>query len=219
MIRSNLKSVMNNKKITAQEIHNRTGISRNTLRLLTLNKSKGIQFDTLDELLNVLDCSIEDLFIHIPGDLKVSVDFIEGDVYLKYSTGKVSEKIKIEYEIDSYTIQLKESEEFVEAVYRFMNYSPGIIEIIMYMMILEMIKNKKIPEASDVAIVEHEFISRIKTLDRYDETFVSLKDGKFNSLIMFHYLQKIKKDIEGAEVKFGMTTTGELHITFPDMED
>lgn len=219
MIRSNLKSVMNNKKITAQEIHNRTGISRNTLRLLTLNKSKGIQFDTLDELLNVLDCSIEDLFIHIPGDLKVSIDFIEGDVYLKYSTGKVSEKIKIEYEIDSYTIQLKESEEFVEAVYRFMNYSPGIIEIIMYMMILEMIKNKKIPEASDVAIVEHEFISRIKTLDRYDETFVSLKDGKFNSLIMFHYLQKIKKDIEGAEVKFGMTTTGELHITFPDMED
>ena len=61
MIKFNLKKVMKNKKMTLKELSTKTNLSINTLSLLSTGKSKGIQFDTLEKLINALDCQIVDL--------------------------------------------------------------------------------------------------------------------------------------------------------------
>ncbi|MFW0762008.1 helix-turn-helix domain-containing protein [Staphylococcus cohnii] len=63
MIKFNLKKVMKEKKITLKELSNNTGLSINTLSLLSTGKSKGIQFDTLEKIVQTLDCNVKDLII------------------------------------------------------------------------------------------------------------------------------------------------------------
>ncbi|MEX6015011.1 helix-turn-helix domain-containing protein [Mammaliicoccus sciuri] len=41
----------------------KTGLSINTLSLLSTGKSKGIQFETLERIVDILECKIEDLII------------------------------------------------------------------------------------------------------------------------------------------------------------
>ncbi|MGM7692216.1 helix-turn-helix domain-containing protein [Staphylococcus saprophyticus] len=63
MIKFDLKNIMKDKKITLQKLSQKTGLSINTLSLLSTGKSKGIQFDTLNKIINALNCSIEDLIV------------------------------------------------------------------------------------------------------------------------------------------------------------
>lgn len=63
MLKFNLKRIMDDNGITIQELHERTGISRNAISLLYNNKSKGIQLDTLDKITKALGLySFEDIF-------------------------------------------------------------------------------------------------------------------------------------------------------------
>lgn len=64
MITINLRNVLEKKDISIKEIFEKTGISRNTLSLMANGKTTGIQFDTLEKLLGVLDCDIEDLITY-----------------------------------------------------------------------------------------------------------------------------------------------------------
>lgn len=63
MIKFNLKKLMKDKKVTLKELSSKTGLSINTLSLLSTGRSKGIQFDTLERIVNILECKIEDLII------------------------------------------------------------------------------------------------------------------------------------------------------------
>ncbi|MCJ1783231.1 helix-turn-helix domain-containing protein [Mammaliicoccus sciuri] len=63
MIKFNLKKIMKDKKVTLKELSSKTGLSINTLSLLSTGRSKGIQFDTLERIVNILECKIEDLII------------------------------------------------------------------------------------------------------------------------------------------------------------
>ena len=63
MIKFNLKKMMKEKKITLKELSSKTGLSINTLSLLSTGKSKGIQFETLEKIIRTLDCSVKDLII------------------------------------------------------------------------------------------------------------------------------------------------------------
>ncbi|WP_413489245.1 helix-turn-helix domain-containing protein [Carnobacterium divergens] len=97
MIDISLKDVMaeNNKSIT--DIHNATGISRNTLGLLANGVSKGIQFDTLEKIINYLDCDIEDI---------LEVRFNNQDLLVELQNfDEQSSTIKISNE-DGYSITL-----------------------------------------------------------------------------------------------------------------
>lgn len=64
MIKINLKKILEEKDISIKEIYEKTGISRNTLSMMANGKTTGIQFDTLEKLLSVLDCEIEELIIY-----------------------------------------------------------------------------------------------------------------------------------------------------------
>ncbi|PKE16727.1 helix-turn-helix domain-containing protein [Macrococcoides caseolyticum] len=63
MIIFNLKEELKKKDMTLTELAQKTQLSINTLSLLSTGKSKGIQFDTLEKIVNILDCKVEDLII------------------------------------------------------------------------------------------------------------------------------------------------------------
>lgn len=73
MIFFDLKNVAALNRKTFTEIHNETGISRNTLTSLGNGKSKGIQFDTLDKLCKSLNCSVSELIRFVPDDYIVTM--------------------------------------------------------------------------------------------------------------------------------------------------
>lgn len=61
MIKVKLKEILNDKGLTITELHERTGISKNTLSLMVNEKSKGIQYDTLDKILKATNVGVSDL--------------------------------------------------------------------------------------------------------------------------------------------------------------
>ncbi|PTJ28478.1 helix-turn-helix domain-containing protein, partial [Staphylococcus simulans] len=63
MIKFNLKKVMKEKKVTLKELSRDTGLSVNTLSLLSTGKSKGIQFDTLEKIIQSLKCNVKGLIV------------------------------------------------------------------------------------------------------------------------------------------------------------
>ncbi len=68
MIKNRLSTVMGNKRMKPQEIVTLTGISRKTIYNIYNDKTKGIEFDTLDKLCFALECTPNDLFRYIPDE-------------------------------------------------------------------------------------------------------------------------------------------------------
>ena len=68
MIKNRLSTVMGNKRMKPQEIVTLTGISWKTIYNIYNDKTKSIEFDTLDKLCFALDCTPNDLFRYIPDD-------------------------------------------------------------------------------------------------------------------------------------------------------
>lgn len=61
MIKSNLSTLMGAQRLTITDIHNKTGLSRNTISNLYHDKATRIDYDTLDKLCIALNCE--------PGDM------------------------------------------------------------------------------------------------------------------------------------------------------
>ncbi|UTG99337.1 helix-turn-helix domain-containing protein [Macrococcoides canis] len=99
MIEFNLRKIMNEQKMTLKELSERTNISINTLSLLSTGKSQGIQFKTLNNLVEALGCNIEDLFTHF---------FEDKDTVIKKINELKEEKMIIENEIQKLTEILEE---------------------------------------------------------------------------------------------------------------
>lgn len=68
MIKNRLSTVMGNKRMKPQEIVTLTGISGKTIYNIYNDKTKGIEFDTLDKLCFALECTPNDLFRYIPDE-------------------------------------------------------------------------------------------------------------------------------------------------------
>ena len=66
MIKNRLSEVMGIKRVKSYEIEKLTGISRKTLYNIYNDKTKGIEFETLNKLCYALDCTPNDLFRYIP---------------------------------------------------------------------------------------------------------------------------------------------------------
>lgn len=68
MIKNRLSTIMGIKRVKPYEIQKLTGISRKTLYNIYNDKTKGIEFDTLDKLCYALDCTPNDLFRYVPDE-------------------------------------------------------------------------------------------------------------------------------------------------------
>lgn len=56
------------KKMDKRDIVSLTGMDRHTLNNIYKDKTKGIEFDTLNKLCYALDCTPNDLFRYIPDE-------------------------------------------------------------------------------------------------------------------------------------------------------
>jgi len=66
MIKNNLSTYMGYKRIKISELAKITGLRYNTVHNLYHDRTKGIDFETLNKLCFALECSPNDLFRYIP---------------------------------------------------------------------------------------------------------------------------------------------------------
>ncbi len=65
-IRNRLSRLLGDQRIRASELSRKTGISKNALSKLYNERSKGIEFETLNKLCKALKCSVGDLLEYVP---------------------------------------------------------------------------------------------------------------------------------------------------------
>lgn len=62
-VQSNLSTLMGQKRYMIKDVHEKTGLSRNTISNLYNDKATRIDFDTIDRLCKLFDCKINDLLV------------------------------------------------------------------------------------------------------------------------------------------------------------
>ncbi len=65
MIIVNLDVVMAQRKMSLNELSEKTGISTTNLSILKTNKAKAIRFSTLEEICKALDCQPSDILEYV----------------------------------------------------------------------------------------------------------------------------------------------------------
>lgn len=92
MLICNLSVLLAERNLSITQVSHNTGISRTTLTSLASNHSKGIQFDTLNELCIYLNISPEEFFVHIPFDILLTkLSFkTKNNIILSYSLKHLS---------------------------------------------------------------------------------------------------------------------------------
>ena len=66
MIKNKLSAILGEQRMRVSELSKLTGISQNALNRIYHNKTKGIDFDTLDKLCNALQKDCQQIFEYIP---------------------------------------------------------------------------------------------------------------------------------------------------------
>jgi putative transcriptional regulator len=64
MVKCNLSTLMGIHKMSIQDVHIKTGLNRNTISNLYHEKVKRIDFDTIDKLCDLFNCSLGELLEH-----------------------------------------------------------------------------------------------------------------------------------------------------------
>lgn len=62
-IQSKLSLLMGEKRYTIQDVHEKTGLSRNTISALYNDKTTRVDLETIDRLCELFDCEISELFV------------------------------------------------------------------------------------------------------------------------------------------------------------
>jgi len=65
-IRCRLSTIMGAKRLKIVDIHDKTGIARDTISALYHEKAKGVTFEVVGKLCAALNCQPGDLFEYIP---------------------------------------------------------------------------------------------------------------------------------------------------------
>lgn len=66
MIKNRLSIILGEQRMRVSELSQLTGISQNALNKIYHNKTKGIDFDTLNKLCTALDRNSQEIFEFIP---------------------------------------------------------------------------------------------------------------------------------------------------------
>ena len=66
MIKNRLSIILGEQRMRVSELSKLTGISQNALNKIYYNKTKGIDFDTLNKLCNALDRNSQEIFEFLP---------------------------------------------------------------------------------------------------------------------------------------------------------
>lgn len=66
MINNKLSEILGKKRIRMSELQRMTGLSQTAVINLYYNKTKSVSFETINKICNVLECTTQELFEHIP---------------------------------------------------------------------------------------------------------------------------------------------------------
>ena len=66
MIKNRLSAILGEQRMRVSELSKLTGISQNALNKIYHDKTKGIDFDTLNKICNVLECNTQEIFEFTP---------------------------------------------------------------------------------------------------------------------------------------------------------
>lgn len=66
MLKNNLSKILGEQRIKLSELEKISGVSRSTLTRLYHDRASGINFDTIERLCKVLDCTVSDILEYIP---------------------------------------------------------------------------------------------------------------------------------------------------------
>jgi len=66
MINNKLSTILGEKRMRVSELSKLTGISQNALNKIYHNKTKGVDFDTLNKICNILERNTQEIFEFIP---------------------------------------------------------------------------------------------------------------------------------------------------------
>lgn len=66
MIKNRLSIILGERRMRVSELSKLTGISQNALNKIYHNKTKGIDFDTLNKLCNALEINSQEIFKFTP---------------------------------------------------------------------------------------------------------------------------------------------------------
>ena len=195
MIKSNLAVLMAERGLKIADVYNDTGISKTTLKALSENKGKGIQFETIDKLCNYLNISPQDFFVYSP----FLVEYIENEngLFLKLVSGDkinnfyfnfdVSKDSELDFstkmifsnnpskKYDFYLIVgIEEGRDELEKIYNNLNiiFKRELVNNIFKHSINWFIENKKIKNAVCNVYLE------INDIGLYKE--IEIKDGKLD---------------------------------------
>ena len=69
-IKCNLSTLMGTKRLKITDMHEKTGMARDTISSLYNEKGKGITFEVLTKLCTALDCQTGDLLEYIPDKIE-----------------------------------------------------------------------------------------------------------------------------------------------------
>lgn len=58
-----LSTLMGSKRYSIQDVHDHTGLSRNTISNLYNDKATRIDYETAEKLCKLFECSMDDLFV------------------------------------------------------------------------------------------------------------------------------------------------------------
>lgn len=61
-VHCNLSTLMGKNRYTIQDVHMKTGLSRNTISNLYNDKATRIDYDTIEKLCHLFGCSLDELF-------------------------------------------------------------------------------------------------------------------------------------------------------------
>lgn len=92
-----------------QDIHERTGISRNTISTMVNNTSKGVRFETLDILMQAYNLKITDILVenyNLLKDISINISSVndlerDGIYFLDYDL-----RVEVVYDTDEITLDM-----------------------------------------------------------------------------------------------------------------
>ena len=65
-VQNNLSTLMGRYRYTIKDVHEMTGLARNTISNLYNDKATRIDYLTIEKLCNLFGCTVGDLFVYIP---------------------------------------------------------------------------------------------------------------------------------------------------------
>ncbi|MFW7409153.1 helix-turn-helix domain-containing protein [Vagococcus fluvialis] len=215
MIIFNLKEVLKQRGLTMTDVHNSTGISKNTLSLLANGTSKGIQFDTLDKLISSIKVPIQELILQ-----KQDFEIIPSKLTVDYENNVIEYTVVFTDNINKNTFDISMKSPY--------NYNDGIFIIEMFnpshvnkedsfILLKTIIQNSSVYSQNSVTVPE-KFIdlakqdkqSAIEFLVNDEERSALFDMGNyfkdFQFLFVYLLINTIKRDVEN-----NISRASELH--------